>query len=47
MGGILADKMGRRWTQVIFFLACTICCVGATFVIDMISVELIAVVLAK
>lgn len=46
-GGILADKLGRRWTQVIFFLGCTISCVGATFVIDMISLEVIAVVLAK
>lgn len=46
-GGILADKLGRRWTQVIFFLACMVSCVGATFVIDMITLELIAVVLAK
>ncbi|CAL8072337.1 unnamed protein product [Orchesella dallaii] len=46
-GGVLADKLGRRWTQVIFFLACMMSCVGATFVIHLITLELIAVVLAK
>ncbi|ODM93566.1 Organic cation transporter 1 [Orchesella cincta] len=46
-GGVLADKLGRRWVQVVFFLVCMISCVGATFVIHIITLELIAVVLAK
>jgi OCT family organic cation transporter-like MFS transporter 4/5 len=26
-GGVLADKMGRRWTQVLFFLLCAVTCI--------------------
>ncbi|CAG7834483.1 unnamed protein product [Allacma fusca] len=28
-GGVLADKMGRRWTQVVFFMLCLVTCILA------------------
>lgn len=29
LGGVFADKIGRRWTQVIFFFACSLSSFGA------------------
>ncbi|CAG7696957.1 unnamed protein product [Allacma fusca] len=29
LGGVLADKLGRRWTQVVFFLGCALSCFAA------------------
>lgn len=29
LGGLMADQIGRRWTQVIFYFMCAVSCAGA------------------
>lgn len=33
LGGYLLDKVGRRWTQVVFFLLCAIFCLIGSIVV--------------
>ncbi|OXA51603.1 organic cation transporter 1 [Folsomia candida] len=49
-GAYLVDRVGRRWTQVIFFCGCTLACAASAAIVQFLNnpvIEIISVVVAK